>query len=47
MIEHIFQLLRFAPTGKSELIDTAKGKYKYPETFKEILNYIKWQLQKK
>ena len=30
--------------GGSELIDIAKGKYKYPESFKETLKTIKeWQ----
>jgi hypothetical protein len=47
MIEVILKGLSIAPKGQSELIDRAKGKYKYPETFKELLNQIKWQLRKK
>lgn len=46
MIEQVLMLLRHAPKGKSELIDTAKGKYKYPETFKELINYFKWQFKR-
>jgi hypothetical protein len=46
MIELILKSLEIAPKGKSKLIDRAKGKYKHPENFKELLNHIKWQLQK-
>lgn len=46
MIEQILLLLRYAPLHKSELIDTAKGKYKYPETLKELINTIQWQSKK-
>ena len=47
MIELILKGLAVAPKGKSELIDRAKGKYKYPETFKELKQYLIWQLRKK
>ena len=47
MIETILKGLAIAPKGKSKLIDISKGKYKYPETFKELLNQIKWQLRSK
>jgi hypothetical protein len=47
MIELILKGLAIAPKGKSEIIDTAKGKYKYPEKFKELINHIQWQLRKK
>lgn len=40
MIANLIALLQIAPTGKSEIIDTAKGKYKLPLTFKEAR---KWQ----
>lgn len=46
MIEQILQLLEHAPKYKSELIDTAKGKYKYPENLKELINYFKWQFKR-
>ena len=36
MIESIFELLRMYPhTGKSEVIDIAKGKYRLPLTLDE------------
>lgn len=46
MIEQILLLLRHAPLHKSELIDTAKGKYKYPENFKELIKTLQWQYKK-
>jgi hypothetical protein len=46
MLKTIFELLPYAPIGESETIDRAKGKYKFPETFKELKNYMKWRLKK-
>lgn len=45
MITKIIDLLQHAPKGKSELIDFAKGKEKYPETLKELKSKI-WQSKK-
>ena len=43
MIKNILELLPVA-TGETENIRIAKGKYKYPETFKETFKVIKqWQ----
>ena len=43
MIKNILEMLPYVEGG-SELIDIAKGKYKYPETFKETFKKIKeWQ----
>tara|TARA_R100000315_G_C5233876_1_gene144944 strand:- start:134 stop:271 length:138 start_codon:yes stop_codon:yes gene_type:complete len=43
MIKHILEMLPFVEGG-SELIDIAKGKYKYPETFRETFKIIReWQ----
>ena len=43
MIKNILEMLTYVEGG-SELIDIAKGKYKYPETFKETFKVIKeWQ----
>jgi hypothetical protein len=43
MLKTIFELLPLAPKGESNAIDRAKGKYKLPETFKELKDYIKWR----
>jgi len=43
MIKNILELLSVAP-DETENIKIAKGKYKYPETFKETFKYLKeWQ----
>ena len=43
MIKNILELLSVA-TGETENIRIAKGKYKYPETFKETFKVLKeWQ----
>tara|TARA_R100000329_G_scaffold150851_2_gene144854 strand:- start:473 stop:610 length:138 start_codon:yes stop_codon:yes gene_type:complete len=43
MIKNILEMLPYVEGG-SEIIDIAKGKYKYPETFKETFKVIKeWQ----
>ena len=43
MIRNILEMLPCVEGG-SEIIDIAKGKYKYPETFKETFKVIKqWQ----
>lgn len=47
MLKTIFELLPLAPKGESDVIDRAKGKYKLPETFKELKEYTKWRLQKR
>ena len=46
MIPQLLKALEKAPKHKSELIDFAKGKYKYPSNFKELIKYIKWQLKR-
>jgi hypothetical protein len=43
MLKLILELLPLAPKGESDLIDKAKGKYKLPETFKELKDYIQWR----
>jgi|TARA_R100000773_G_scaffold487_2_gene861 hypothetical protein len=40
MIKNILEMLPYVEGG-SELIDIAKGKYKYPETFEETFKTIK------
>jgi hypothetical protein len=40
MIKHILEMLPYVEGG-SELIDIAKGKYKYPETFRETFKIIR------
>jgi hypothetical protein len=40
MIKNILEMLPYVEGG-SELIDIAKGKYKYPETFRETFKTIK------
>ncbi len=52
MIKEIINILQIDNFyGKSEVIETAKGAYKYPETFKEFVRTIKrkvrWQLRKR
>ena len=43
MIKNILEMLPYVEGG-SELIDIAKGKYKYPESFKETFKVLKeWQ----
>ena len=43
MIKHILEMLTYVEGG-SELINIAKGKYKYPETFRETFKIIReWQ----
>tara|TARA_Y100000356_G_scaffold80268_1_gene66540 strand:- start:844 stop:981 length:138 start_codon:yes stop_codon:yes gene_type:complete len=43
MIKHILEMLPYVEGG-SELIEIAKGKYKYPETFRETFKIIReWQ----
>lgn len=43
MIKNILEMLPYVKGG-SELIDIAKGKYKYPESFKETFKVLKeWQ----
>lgn len=46
MLKLIFELLPITPKGESDVIDRAKGKYKYPETFKELKEYVKWRSRK-
>ena len=46
MIALIMDLLKDAPKHKSEAIDFAKGKQLLPSNFKELKQYIKWQLRK-
>lgn len=43
MLKLINELIQIAPKGKSELIDFAKGKYKFPENFKELKDYNQWR----
>lgn len=47
MLKQIFEMLPYAPIGESDKIDRAKGKYKFPETFKELKKYTKWRLLKR
>ena len=46
MLKLINELLQMAPKGQSETIDFAKGKYKFPENFKELKEYNQWRLKK-
>lgn len=51
MIKNIIELLKIDEFyNKSELIEIAKGKYKAPETIKEMFKNakrrLKWQLRK-
>tara|TARA_R100001440_G_scaffold40717_2_gene60449 strand:+ start:252 stop:392 length:141 start_codon:yes stop_codon:yes gene_type:complete len=43
MIKNILEMLPYVKGG-SELIEIAKGKYKYPESIKEAYNNFKKQL---
>jgi hypothetical protein len=47
MLKIIIEMLEFQKLGQSESVDIAKGKYKFPENFKEFKQAIKWQLQKR
>ena len=44
MLRNIFELLQIA-NGETERIRIAQGKYKLPETFKEIVKQIKKDLK--
>ena len=46
MLKLILEMLPLLNAQDSEAIAIAKGKYKMPETFKELKQTIKWQLQK-
>jgi len=46
MLKLIIEMLKYQEIGKSEVIDIAKGKYKFPNNFKELKNQIKWQSQR-
>jgi hypothetical protein len=41
MIGDIIKLVKETPYGKSDIIDQAKGKYKRPSTFKELILKVK------
>lgn len=41
MIGDIIKLVKETPYGKSDLIDQAKGKYKRPSTFRELVFKVK------
>jgi hypothetical protein len=47
MLKIIIEMLEFQKLGQSESVDIAKGKYKFPENFKELKNQIKWQLPRR
>jgi hypothetical protein len=47
MLKIIFELLPLAPKGESSTIDRAKGKFKLPETYKELKDYTKWRSLKR
>lgn len=44
MLRNIFELLQIA-NGETERIRIAQGKYKLPETFKELVKQIKNDLK--
>lgn len=44
MLKNIFELLQIA-NGETERIRIAQGKYKLPETFKEMVKQIKKDLK--
>lgn len=44
MLKNIFELLQIA-NGETERIRIAQGKYKLPETFKELVKQIKNDLK--
>ncbi len=51
MIQNILELLRLNDYyGEHDLIDVAKGRYEYPNTYREVLRSLKrsmkWQLKK-
>jgi len=48
MIKNIIDILNLHPLyGVSENIDIAKGKYKYPSTWKELKEFLKRKLKRK
>lgn len=46
MIANTIRALRYT-TERTELIETAAGRYKYPTNLKELKNALKWLLRKK
>ena len=44
MIKNILEILPFVK-GETELIEVAKGKYKYPESIKEVYQQFKKDLK--
>jgi hypothetical protein len=46
MLKLILEMLPLLKEQESEAIAIAKGKYKMPETIKELKQAIKWQLQR-
>jgi len=46
MLKLILEMLPLLNEQDSEAIAIAKGKYKMPETIKELKQAIKWQLQR-
>jgi hypothetical protein len=46
MLKLILEMLPLLKEQDSEAIAIAKGKYKMPETFNELKQTIKWQLQR-
>ena len=48
MIKTVIDLLNISDFyGQSQDIDIAKGKYKYPSTWKELKEFIKRKLKRK
>ena len=47
MLKHILEMLPLLKGNESEAIAIAKGKYSKPETFKELKQAIKWQLERR
>jgi hypothetical protein len=46
MLKLILEMLQLLKEHDSEAIAIAKGRYKMPETFNELKQTIRWQLQK-
>ncbi len=46
MIKNILEILPYVQGG-TELIEIAKGKYKYPETYRETFKLIRKELWQK
>jgi len=46
MIAHTIRTLRTS-TQDTELTQIARGRYKYPTSFNELKNALKWLLRKK